>query len=240
MNHRPEQEDDPRLRSAFEAARADAERFPSPESQRRAREAFLHSARLTPVSPNGHVRHNDQVGAPPEVTKQTKSGERPMLHRFSRPTRLIAAVLLGVIMAGILWTSPTLRALTQEILDFFIPAATDTQPDSVFVSGGPPPPDTSAMTALTLDAVVDGALFEIWLPTYLPHPYQFEGGEVLRAGQNIDLRYACREPWTLLIEQAISDEPPIPFEVGASAVIEEVSIHDVIGQYVRGMWQYQA
>ncbi len=43
------------------------------------------------------------------------------MNRFYRRNRLIAAVLLGMILAGGFWATPSLRVLAQELINFFIP-----------------------------------------------------------------------------------------------------------------------
>ena len=159
---------------------------------------------------------------------------------YSTRTRLVAAVLLGVIVAGGFWATPSLRALAQEIIDFFTQTETDEQPSTVFVGSGLAAPEEEYVDpyTLSLDEIAAQAGFDVFLPTYIPDIMNFKGGLVSHGGQRVEMIYDCSTPWSLMIAQLKVDDLATPLEVGASAVIEAVPIRDSIGQYVQGMWQY--
>jgi hypothetical protein len=234
MNHRP---DDTHLQAAFDATRAAASQLPLPDQHARARQQFLTEAFGAAVSPDQAARLNDQGSAPPVLLIQL--GDQEMNRKPLRSTRLIAAVLLGVLLAGGFWASPGLRALAQEIIEFFIPAKSDIQPASFYV--GVEPNESGAAYidpyTLTLDDVVAQAAFDVRLPTFLPHTLSFKGASYQNEGERIEMIYECRgTPFSYNITQYPANETASQMEVGWSAVIEDVPIRETIGQYVRGWW----
>lgn len=163
-----------------------------------------------------------------------------MNRKSLRSTRLIAAVLLGVLLAGGFWASPGLRALAQEIIEFFI-TTEDEQPSSVFV-GEEPPAQTSEPYVdpytQTIEAVAAQVeAFEVRLPTFIPRSLTFKGATYRPYPQGIEMIYECRgTPFSFMISQYLASEDETQLEIGESAVIEEVTIHDTSGQYVKGWW----
>ncbi|MFN8449644.1 MAG: hypothetical protein U0521_13925 [Anaerolineae bacterium] len=157
---------------------------------------------------------------------------------YSKRARLIAAVLLGVILAGGFWATPSLQALAQEIIDFFVPGGSDTTSATVFV-GGEPHAESADPLSLSLGDLAAQADFDVRLPTFIPETYHFVGATYQADFQFATLMYECREPWRVVITERQTDETVTPMEVGASAVVEDVAIGDVIGQYVRGTWRYE-
>lgn len=232
MNNHPEDH----LQTAFNAARSAVRGIPGEDVKARARERFLLEA--STVSLNSDMRHRTQTGALSDLST-IQSGERRMNRLHSRRARLIAAVLLGALLAGGFWAMPSLRTLAQEIINFFMRVETDTQTISVLVNNDPVPSDEVYVDPynLTLDEIVALASFDVRLPTYVPRIMGFKGALVSEGSQRVELRYGCK--WDLLIVQTKAAEPAPPFEVGVSAVIEDVPIRDTVGQYVRGMWRYE-
>jgi hypothetical protein len=226
-----------RLQSAFDAARNAAQGMPTAEQQARVRAQFLTQVQgfEAGVSSNGDMRHRDQTGA--LSVSETVQGERRMKRFYTtRRARLIAAILLGLILAGGFWgASPSLRALAQTVIELFERGSSDSQPSSVFV--GPEPPEPENPYPLSMDEVIAKTAFNLRVPTFIPERYQFEGARSLIGGSGVELFYNCEPPYSVIITEIATSDPFTPTEVGASAVIEDVPIRDVIGQYVRGAWR---
>jgi hypothetical protein len=234
MNN-PEQD---RLQSAFDAARKAAQGMPTSEQQARARAQFLSEAGTQSVSMNGDMRHRDQTGVLSASTSESREGERRMKRFFTtRRTRLIAAVLLGLILAGGFWASPSLRALAQTVIDFFT-RTDDSQPSSVFV-GGVPPEEWENPYSLTMEELIAKTAFNMRLPTFIPQGYRFAGARSMGGGYGVEMIFHCLDPYSVIITEIPTTDPFTPMEVGESAVIEDVPIRDVIGQYVRGTWRME-
>ncbi len=229
MNNRPED----RLEAAFGAARAAAGRVPTAEQQANARAQFLAEAKA--VSLDGDMRLRDQTGALSDLT--LLEGDQRMKRIYIRRARLIAAVLLGVIIGGGFWATPSLRAFAQSVFSFFTPAGSDAVATLVPVDGGPRQLAADANPySLTLDDVTAQVDFAR-VPTSLPDGYQFDGAEYRADQQTLYLNYVCDRMWWLTLIEERSDTPMTPVEVGASAKIEDVPIRDTVGQYVRGAWE---
>lgn len=233
MNNR----EDARLQSAFDAVRHDAQDLPTPELQARARAQFLAEAQAGSVSSNGDMRHWDQTGALSQST--SVEGERRMKRFYSR-RRLIAAMLLGAILAGGFWTSPSLRALAQSVIDFFVPGSSDRQPTSVLVNSEPISRDMRDMSyPLRLEDVMRWTRDDLLYPTFLPDGYHFARGRYESNAAALEMAFDCDNPWRLVIREFPSERPFTITDIGASAVIEDVPIRDTVGQYVRGWWKVE-
>lgn len=230
MSKRP----DDQVQAAFDAARAEAEQMPSADVQARVRAQFLSEARGESVSPNGVARLIEQEGALPELTVQERKPE--MSRRTLRFVRVAAAALLGVmVVGGLLWASPSLRALAQEIINFIVQGE-DEQPSIIFV-GGDSDPEWMHPPELTLEEIVAQTEFDMRVPTFMPTLYRFMYAIYFSDGVTPVLYYDCPyDPWAIMIVQDMGEKDS-PVEVGASAVIEEVPIRDTVGQYVRGFWR---
>lgn len=210
----------------FEAAKAELEQLPSADKRNRARAAFLASA-----TPNGAVRHSDHNSA----LLVAQEGDAKMSSRQSRRLRLIAAILLGVLLAGGLWSLPPLRTLAQGVIDFFIPDNDNTRSTEIYIGGHPPEP--AERPSVDLESVIAAAPFEVHVPTYLPNGFRLDEVEIMNGA--VFMKLKCRTPWSITIAQLpFTDETDlVPQEIGASAVIETVDIHGVEGQYVHGSWE---
>lgn len=237
MSKRP----DDQLQAAFDAARAEAEPMPTDEQVARARTQFLSTARGENVSPNGVARLTEQESALPDVTVAEE--KQMMSHRTLHFVRLAAAALLGVIVVGgLLWASPALRALAQEIINFIVQGESDNRPTSFYVPQNPYTYDTEYVSPyqLTLDEVAAQADFNIRVPTFMIPSFRLAGGTYDGETQRAELQYDCiYKPYGLLITQQHDDSSVLPIEVGASAVIEEIPIRDAIAQYVPGSWRVE-
>lgn len=236
MNH-PLNDSHDHLQAAFDATRAAAASLPSADQHARARQQFLSAALAEAVSPAPVVRHNDQGSASPDFAIQ--SGEQAMNRKTFRITRFVAAVLLGVLLAGGFWALPGLRALAQEIINFFIPTDSDFQPGLITVCDDPDActgPYVDPYTQM-LDEVVAQASFDVRLPTFIPRTLTFVGASYRSDPEIVEMLYECRgTPYSYMIMQSQTSEDVPQMEVGASAVIEDVPIRETSGQYVRGWW----
>jgi hypothetical protein len=229
VNNLPEDRSE-RLDAAFDAARTVIQALPPPEQHARVREQFLAEARS--VSPDRVMRLRDQTGALSDLT--LIEGERHMNRFYARQTRLIAAVLFGVIVAGGFWATPALRAFAQSVLGFFTPAESDAVVTQVPAEGNTY--STSNPYAVTLDQVATRVDFAR-LPTSLPEGYQFGAASYVAEQQKVGITYVCNDLWMLTLIEQTSETPAAPQEVGASANIIDVPIRETTGQYVRGVWE---
>ncbi len=160
--------------------------------------------------------------------------ERDNLMFRHKSRRLIAAALLGILLAGGFWAVPPLRTFAQEVIEFFIPDQDDTRSAEIFVGGLPT--DEPDQPPGDLQTVIAQAPFGVYTPTNLPDDYQITDAEFAHGVVFITL--TCVEPWAIMISQRPLDESVVSLgqEVGASAVIESVDINGVTGQYVHGGW----
>jgi hypothetical protein len=222
-----------RLQSAFDTARRAVQEAPTLEQQANARAHFLAEAQARSVSANGDMRHRDQTGA--LSLPASKEGERRMNRFYNRRARLIAAVLLGLLLAGGFWASPSLRAVAQTVIDFFQPRSSDRQPSSVLVNATPI--GMEIPYPLRLEDVMRWARADLRFPTFLPDGYHFAGARYESNGAGLEMAFDCAPPWRLLIVEFPSTRPLTITDIGASAVIEDVPIRGTVGQYVRGWWR---
>lgn len=214
------------LSQHFQRAKRDLDRLPSAGARRRAQSAFL--ASLT-VTPNGAMRHSDHSALTSPMVI-----ERDNLMFRHKSRRLIAAALLGILLAGGFWAVPPLRTFAQEVIEFFIPDQDDTRSAEIFIGGLPA--DEPDQPPRDLQTVITQAPFGVYTPTNLPDGYQITDAEFTHGVVFITL--TCVEPWAIMISQRPLDESVVSLgqEVGASAVIESVDINGVTGQYVHGGW----
>lgn len=232
MNNSPED----RLEAAVDAARTAA--IPSPEQHARARAQFLLDVQAAQgdsgagVSSDGDVRLRDQTGALSDLSL-VQQGE-PQMNRFYRRNRLIAAVMLGVLLAGGFWATPPLRTFAQSVIDFFIPSSTDTQQFSASLDGSrqlAAAPVSGSLSELTAQAE-----FALALPGYIPAGYQLDAAYYQADDHRAVINYTCDGSLGITVIEQQSATPTEPQKVGASAVIVDVPIRAAIGQYVRGAW----
>lgn len=216
------------LTAAIAATKTAAEHLPQADQAARAKMEFLNAAKA--VSKSEVVRHRDQVSALPDLT--VREGKQPMKQIYFRR---VAAVLLGVVIASGLWTSPAMRALAQEVINFFVQGTTDRQ-ETVLNEDTAPRQAEAMPPSLTLEEAAAQVDFTLLTPTVLPPGYAFTGATYNADTQSIYIDYQCGEYWPLTLIEQHTDEPITPMNVGASAVIVEIPIRDTVGQYVRGAW----
>lgn len=218
-----------KLLHELEQARNELSRLPSTEARRHARESFLVG---TSVTSNGDMRHSDH-SALMQISNVTE-GDQNMFAQKTRRLRLIAAVLLGVLLAGGFWAVPPLRTVAQEVINFFIPDQDDSRSEEIYIGGQPH--ESAEQAPGELVTMFAQAPFDARFPTFIPEGFRVEDARVDHDVAFITL--TCTEPWAVLITQRVFDGDFQPFaqEVGASAVIETVDINGASGQYVHGTW----
>jgi len=165
----------------------------------------------------------------------------------TKALRASAITLLTLaILAGLLFFTPQGKVFAQEAVQFFTHASSDTLPPQAAL----PTPATSATTtpdpADVLDAhstiaeVEQQAGFKVLRPTSIPDILTFSGASFDPAKNMTRLFYQSVETNGVVIAQEpvqITDDCDLCGEVGATAAIEEVTIGDVKGQYVVGVWK---
>ncbi len=145
---------------------------------------------------------------------------------YSRRTRLVAAVMLGVLLAGGFWATPSLRAFAQSVIDYFVPTSSDTQQHTQQLSA---PLEDGARTSRelttgSLDDLMAQAEFAVALPGFIPAGYTLDAAYYQPDDHRAFIHYTCaRRLGIALIEQQ-SDSPTEPQKVGASAQIIEVPL----------------
>jgi hypothetical protein len=214
------------LSDQFQRARRALDHLPTADARRQARAQFVTSLSVTP---NGSVRHSDHSA----LMSPTMLESETMLFK-RKPRRLIAAALLGLLLAGGLWAVPPLRTFAQDVIEFFIPAQADTRSTEIFVGGQPS--EATDQPSGDLQTVIAQVPFTVYTPTNLPAGYQISDAEYTYGAVFITL--TCVEPWAIMISQRPLDESlgSLSQEVGASAVIESVDINGITGEYVHGGW----
>lgn len=143
---------------------------------------------------------------------------------------LTGIALLVLLLAG--------AVVAQEIIHFFTQSDSD-QSTAVFYYDTPTPGPTPDYYPLTAEEAAKTTDFPVLLPSHIPDAYHFAGASYAPETHGVILNYTCRTPWGFVIsEQQVSEEKvtALSESVGASAVIDDVQIGDVIGQYVRGAW----
>lgn len=163
----------------------------------------------------------------------------PQTLRIQRMIKGLATLAALVIFgAAAVMMVPPLRALAQEIIDFFIQATTDSSTVKLYAGGTPPPP--VEQYPLSLEEVTELADFELQVPVFIPKLYAFDGAQYDSREQSVTLNYTCQGPWGVAVSQTRWPEEDVVHlragEVGASAEIEQVMIGTETGQYVRGNW----
>jgi hypothetical protein len=135
-------------------------------------------------------------------------------------------------------------ALAQQIIQFFTPDDDDQSETTLYYE---PQPDFEGreeeFIIPPLDELAPSLPFTPLLPAELPASYEVEIAHFDERGQVLEVIYSCQAGnlWGFMVAQSpissdeLSEIPPM--NVGASAVIEDVQIGDVSGQYVAGGWR---
>ncbi len=213
-----------------EALKTISDQTPPSPNQSTIRAAFLANARQMrqqeSVSPQPPVRHRDWKAS--FSRRNERKGVRPMTN-FRRIA--IAAALLILLITGVV--------VAQEIINFFTHSTSDQGTAQLYYDPPTPGPEPD-YTPLTEQEAVAAASFTVMLPTHIPANYHFDGALVSPDAQYVELSYACSSrPWAFIITERLTSEASVQAisqTVGASAVIENIPVGAVIGQYVRGAW----
>jgi len=181
---------------------------------------------------------------------------RPAYPRFSNPIQwlmgiyqdtplrslrmvMASATLLIVIIVFTL-AFPSLQALAQQFLQFFIPAPTDELALQVTIS---PTGTQEALNAegrypLTLDEAQKLAAYPLDVPTKLPEGVSLTGANYNPDLETVTLRYQGPE-YTLLFNQRVHGKISEFSTVGASAPVETVQVNGLPGEFVVGGWRLE-
>ncbi|MGJ3240328.1 MAG: hypothetical protein ACFE0Q_16595 [Anaerolineae bacterium] len=156
-------------------------------------------------------------------------------HSVSIVRRIVAIAASFLIVLGLFATVPPLRVVAQDIIGFFI-AGEETIETSVVIGG-----DASAEHnpySLSISELQDQVAEMLYLPTYLPDGYVYDGGSYDLQQERSIITYRCSPLHSIgLTAQPVDDMAQImPYEVGESANIIDVDIDGTYGQYVRGFW----
>jgi len=152
---------------------------------------------------------------------------------------LVAAVVAVVIFGASLALTP-LGALAQDVISrFFVIQDTNTR---TFEVERPIEPtavaDAPVWEPLSLAEAQAQTSFTM-TPPQPPAPYEFDGADVYNNGRTVMLSYRIPDDTSVgrnlvFFQSPVSDADPR--EIGASAVIEQVSINGVPGEYTSGWW----
>ncbi len=170
---------------------------------------------------------------------RSNEGQSKMTYRFSNLGRFIAAAAALLIVVTLTLAVPPLRSFAQEMLDLlFNRAASDNEvfetPVVVQLQTTPTVTFHEPRPALTVEQVEAQAGFDVLVPAYVPAGYELQDVYYDEGGKLVSQFYMRNGLGFNLVQmQAQSAEP---LEVGASAEIIEVTIGDVVGQYVEGNW----
>lgn len=176
--------------------------------------------------------------------QQKTSGQKK--NRLNWAVGLATVLLVGFVF---LVFTPQGRVIAEDILEFFIRADSDSidreTAEETFGSDESADPDpTSILNAdKTVKEVESGLQFDVYEPTWLPeYKFHFEGAN-LDAEQDIAYQFwgmvgFDTNALVLSQEPAIEGECQLCSPVGISAIVEEVSINGIKGEYVIGVWKW--
>jgi hypothetical protein len=132
---------------------------------------------------------------------------------------------------------PSLQAVAQQIMHYFIPAQKDQRSIEVTVpypgdSGDFGTPAYFSLSLTQAQAKVDFPLTQI---QQLPSVWAFSGAHYEASLNSITLRYQVNGS-TLYLTERPTDAVEEYSSVGASAPVETVTVGEVAGEYVQGGW----
>jgi hypothetical protein len=165
----------------------------------------------------------------------------PKPQKALRATAISLATL--AVLALLLIFTPQGRVLAQQALQFFTHASSDILPAQTALptSETTTPDPASILDAHSTVAEVQAqAGFTVLQPASVPDSLTFSGASFDPAKSLARQFFQSVDTNGLVVEQEpvpISGNCELCGDVGASAAIEEVSIGDVTGQYVVGVWE---
>ena len=157
--------------------------------------------------------------------------------------RAAATLLITVLLVSLFFNTPV-RSVAQQMLSIFFTISPDETREHSFER----PEPTATIPAEVIQATVESrrppietlaanAFVEIKLPQYLPDGYVYESGYTDESG-NVFMTFSFAEGDRvrrfLNIHQG--NDVTHGFEIGANAIVQQVSINGVIGEYVQGTW----
>jgi hypothetical protein len=148
-----------------------------------------------------------------------------------------ATVVVSILLIGIL-AIPSLQAVAQQIMHYFMPAQADQRSIEMTV---PYPDDKSdfgspAYFSLSLAQAQAQVDFPITQIQQLPSGWAFSGAHYEASLNSITLRYQVNGS-TLYLTERLADVVEEYSSVGASAPVETVTVGEVTGEYVLGGWR---
>ena len=190
-------------------------------------------ALLTNIRPNPSERYH-------RIMKNTvwQDNNTEQSTHLIRTLSAVAATVVLVIAIG--FFTP-LGTIAQEIFSgLFVPASSDNKPVPVRAEIAPTPFDSAiAWQPQEIIDVQAQAPYSVLVPTSLPTGYEFVGATYDANSQMISLNYTLAGENPLYRNLVIKIHPEGSFgadEVGASAIIQPISINGIDGQYVQGWW----
>lgn len=210
---------------------------------------------LEELAPEVPVSFDNRIQNAPWRQGTKQSAGKPRLRLVY--SAVIAATLL--LVAGML--TPAGRTFASELLEYFIPGDTDTQPlpsDQIF-SAAPThaqepekpavlvPADQVQPSALaeelmvtnsqgiTLEKAAELAGFTPIQPAALPRDYELKRVTYLEDSQAVSLQYGPPNPSFEMIT-ILESRQLKPVNVGASAKIEEIDLAGIKAEMVSGLW----
>lgn len=147
-----------------------------------------------------------------------------------------AAIVLSILLIGTL-AMPSLQAVAQQIMHYFVPAQEDQRSIEMTVpypgdSGDFGTPEYFSLNLSQAKAQVDFPLAQL---QQLPLGWIFSGAHYEASLNSITLRYQVNES-TLYLTERPADAVEEYSSVGASAPVETVTVGEVTGEYVLGGW----
>jgi hypothetical protein len=168
----------------------------------------------------------------------------PRRGTFTRRWIPAAGLLVMLLVAGVVFVTPPLRALAQEVLHLITRERTNVVPQQQWDV------DRSLFETmqrdLTLAQAEQLAGFDVWVPSNLPEAYRLQRVGYLPTVHIVMTMYSTDDnfvlesdelPWLTLIQEPAANAATLDMvRVGSTAPIETVQIGDVKGQYVSGSW----
>ena len=153
---------------------------------------------------------------------------------------VMASSTLLIVIIVLTLAFPSLQALAQQFLHFFIPAPTDELALQVTIS---PTGTQEALNAegrypLTLDEAQKLAGYPLDIPTQLPEGVSLTGANYNPDLEIVTLRY-LGPGYTLLFNQRVHGQISEYSTVGASAPVETVLLNGIPGEFVVGGWRLE-
>jgi len=183
---------------------------------------------LTNIDPKPSNRFYRQQRSQPWAIQN-----RPPILNWLRLQRIPSIIILVVVIVAILsFASPSLDAVANRLVRFFIPATNDLV-SVQFPSADISDPETHF--SKSIPEAVELAGFDVKILTDLPNDFTFAGAEYNPERQAVIINYESSQGFILRIAQR-----PVGVEyqsISVNATVEAVQIGLVMGEYVVGGWK---